>query len=135
MVVMQARYVDGLTIRPLRDGDTGTVSTLFGRLGSGSRERRFCGAKPRLSDPELARLARVDGRHHVLVGYVAGDPEPVGMARLVRDGSRAEIALRGGRRPLTRFSVSPASSHATRGRRGSRRSSRRCAATTRASRS
>jgi ribosomal protein S18 acetylase RimI-like enzyme len=90
---MQARYVGGLTIRPLRDGDIGTVSTLFGRLGSGSRERRFCGAKPRLSDSELARLARVDGRHHVLVGYVAGDPDPVGIARLVRDGSTAEIAF------------------------------------------
>lgn len=93
MVVMQTRYVDGLTIRPLRNGDTATVATLFARLGSRSREWRFCGAKPRLSDAELARLARVDARHHVLVGYVAGDPEPVGIARLVRGGSRAEIAF------------------------------------------
>lgn len=93
MVVMQTRYVDGLTIRPLRNGDTVTVATLFARLGSRSRERRFCGAKPRLSDAELARLARVDARHHVLVGYVAGDPEPVGIARLVRGGSTAEIAF------------------------------------------
>jgi ribosomal protein S18 acetylase RimI-like enzyme len=90
---MQTRYVAGLTIRPLRNGDTETVSTLFERLGAGSRERRFCGAKPRLSDPELERLARVDASHHVLVGYVAGDPDPVGMARLVRDGTAAEIAF------------------------------------------
>ena len=90
---MQTRYVDGLTIRPLRNGDTDTVSTLFERLGARSRERRFCGAKPRLSDAELVRLARVDARHHVLVGYVSGDGEPVGMARLVRDGSTAEIAF------------------------------------------
>ena len=82
---MQTRYVDGLTIRPLRNGDTDTVSTLFERLGARSRERRFCGAKPRLGDAELVRLARVDARHHVLVGYVSGDGEPVGMARLVRD--------------------------------------------------
>ncbi len=91
--VMQSRFVDGLTIRMLRDGDTETVSTLFERLGSRSRERRFCGAKPRLADAELARLSRVDAHHHVLVGYAAGDPRPVGIARLVRDGTAAEIAF------------------------------------------
>lgn len=90
---MHSRFVDGLTIRPLRDGDTGTVAALFARLGERSRERRFCGAKPRLSDVELAALARVDADHHVLVGYVDGDPEPVGIARLVRTGATAEIAF------------------------------------------
>jgi ribosomal protein S18 acetylase RimI-like enzyme len=90
---MQSRYVNGLTIRALRDGDTETVSALFTRLGDRSRERRFCGAKPRLSDIELATLARVDRDRHVLVGYVDGDPEPAGIARLVRDGDSAEIAF------------------------------------------
>ena len=90
---MQTRYVDGLTIRSLRNGDTETVAALFERLGAHSRERRFCGAKPRLTAPELARLARVDARHHVLVGYVVGDPGPAGIARLVRNGMSAEIAL------------------------------------------
>jgi ribosomal protein S18 acetylase RimI-like enzyme len=90
---MQARYVEGLTIRQLRNGDTETVAVLFARLGERSRERRFCGAKPRLSAPELARLALVDGDHHVLVGYVDGDPEPAGIARLVRSGTTAEIAF------------------------------------------
>jgi ribosomal protein S18 acetylase RimI-like enzyme len=90
---MQTRHVDGLTIRILRNGDTATVASLFERLGSRSRERRFCGAKPRLSDPELVLLARVDETHHVLVGYVDGDPEPVGIARLVRDGRSAEVAF------------------------------------------
>jgi len=90
---MQTRYVNGLTIRSLRNGDTETVAALFARLGDRSRERRFCGAKPRLSDPELARLARVDGHHHVLVGYVDGDSDPVGIARLVRSGASAEIAF------------------------------------------
>ena len=83
----------GLTVRSLRNGDTETVSALFARLGERSRERRFCGAKPRLSELELANLARVDRDHHVLVGYVDGDPEPAGIARLVRDGSSAEIAF------------------------------------------
>ena len=90
---MHSRYVGGLTIRPLRHGDTGTVAALFARLGSRSRAHRFCGAKPRLSDDELTALARVDGQHHVLVGYLDGDPQPAGIARLVRDGASAEIAF------------------------------------------
>ena len=90
---MQARYIDGLTIRPLRNGDTGTVASIFESLGSRSREKRFCGAKPRLSDHELATLARVDADHHVLVGYVDGDPRPAGLARLARHGAAAEVAF------------------------------------------
>src|SRR6476646_10933638 len=90
---MQARYVRGLTIRPLRNGDTETVSAVFARLGSASRQRRFCGAKPRLSDGDLAALARVDETHHVLVAYVGGGSAPAGIARLVRDGATGEIAF------------------------------------------
>jgi ribosomal protein S18 acetylase RimI-like enzyme len=90
---MHARYVNGVTIRHLRNGDARTVAALFGRLGDRSREQRFCGAKPRLSEIELLQLARVDRDHHVLVGYVEGDPEPVGIARIARDGSSAEIAF------------------------------------------
>jgi ribosomal protein S18 acetylase RimI-like enzyme len=90
---MQTRYVDSLTIRTLRNGDTDTVAALFDRLGSRSRAKRFCGAKPRLSENELIDLARVDGDHHVLVGYLDGDPQPAGMARLVRDGATAEVAF------------------------------------------
>ncbi len=90
---MHARYEDGLTIRPLRHGDEQTVAALFERLGERSRERRFCGAKPRLSSLELTLLARVDPERHVLVGFVDHDPEPAGIARLVRDGTAAEIAF------------------------------------------
>ncbi len=90
---MQSRYVSGITIRPLRDGDTATVAALFARLGDGSRARRFCGAKPRLSDAELAALARVDADHHVLVAFRDGESEPAGIARLVRDGAVGEVAF------------------------------------------
>jgi len=90
---MHARYVDGITIRPLRDGDTDTVADLFARLGPQSRERRFCGAKPRLAEAELAALSRADAEHHVLVAYVERDSRPAGMARLVRSGKSAEIAF------------------------------------------
>jgi len=92
-VFVQTRHIDGLTIRLLRNGDTATVSALFERLGARSRERRFCGAKPRLSADELRLLARVDAEHHVLVGYLGDDPEPVGIARIVRQGERAEVAF------------------------------------------
>lgn len=90
---MQTRYVDGVTIRPLRAGDSETVAALFARLGSGSRAKRFCGAKPQLSEGELAALSRVDDEHHVLVGYVDGDPQPAAIARLVRTGDAAEVAF------------------------------------------
>jgi len=93
IALVQTRHIDGLTIRLLRNGDTRTVSELFERLGTRSRERRFCGAKPRLSTHDLRVLARVDAEHHVLVGYLGADPEPVGIARLVRDGRTAEVAF------------------------------------------
>ena len=100
---MQARYVRGVTIRPLRHGDTATVEALFARLGSTSRQRRFCGAKPRLTDDELATLARVDETHHVLVAYVDGGSTPAGIARIVRDGGDGRDRVRGrGRAPGTR---------------------------------
>jgi RimJ/RimL family protein N-acetyltransferase len=91
--LVHARYVDGVTIRPLRNGDTETVAAVFARLGDRSREKRFCGAKPRLSEQELHHLARVDETRHALVAYVDKDSEPAAIARLVRDGSSAEIAF------------------------------------------
>jgi GNAT superfamily N-acetyltransferase len=90
---MHARYVDGLTIRPLRNGDIATVGALFARLGERSRTQRFCGAKPRLTEGDLHALARIDENRHALVGYVDRDDEPAAIARLVRDGNRAEIAI------------------------------------------
>jgi ribosomal protein S18 acetylase RimI-like enzyme len=90
---MHTRYIGGLRIRMLRNGDTATVGALFARLGPHSREQRFCGAKPRLSDAELTALARVDRDHHVLVGYLDDDPQPAGMARLARVGAAAEVAF------------------------------------------
>ena len=89
---MQTRHIDGVTIRPLRNGDTATVAALFARLSQRSRDQRFGGAKPRLSELELAHLARSDSDHHVLVAYVDGDDRPAGIARLVREGPVAEVA-------------------------------------------
>jgi GNAT superfamily N-acetyltransferase len=90
---VQSRYVHGIVIRPLRDGDADTVLAVFQRLGPESRRRRFGGAKTHLSPAELEVLARVDAGHHVLVAYAHGDARPAGLARLVRDGSAAEVAF------------------------------------------
>jgi predicted MFS family arabinose efflux permease/L-amino acid N-acyltransferase YncA len=95
---MPTRYVplrggSGLVVRSLRNGDVETVTAVFERLGETSRRTRFNGPKPRLSEAELEHLATVDATRHVLVGYLAGHARPVAIARLVRDGSSAEIAF------------------------------------------
>ena len=88
---MHTRVDSGITIRPLRNGETQAVQDVFDRLGPRSRLMRFGGAKPVLSDRDLDQLARVDGDHHVLIALV--DCVPVGIARLVRDGTSAEVAV------------------------------------------
>jgi ribosomal protein S18 acetylase RimI-like enzyme len=82
-----------LLVRPLRNGDIDTVLAVFHRLSEESRRTRFNGAKARLTEEELWALARVDAIRHALVAYVEGDPDPVAIARLVRDGQAAEIAF------------------------------------------
>jgi hypothetical protein len=85
-----------VTIRPLMHGDTETVAAMLDRLGTESPVQRLNGPKPGLSDTHLTKLATVDSRRHTLVAYVDGDPEPAGIARLVRDPNKwthAEIAV------------------------------------------
>jgi GNAT superfamily N-acetyltransferase len=88
---MYTELIEGITVRPLRNGETETVQRVFDLLGHRSRLLRFGGAKPVLSPRDLEHLARVDGDHHVLVALV--DCEPIGIARLVRDGTEAEVAV------------------------------------------
>ena len=91
--IVKPKHGPTLLVRPLRNGDIDTVLTVFDRLSEQSRRKRFNGAKARLTEEELWALARVDATHHALVAYVEGDPEPVAIARLVRDGQAAEIAF------------------------------------------
>ena len=88
---MNAEVIRGITVRALRGGETEVVQAVFDRLGPRSRQLRFGGAKNVLLPRELELLARVDGDHHVLVAY--DGREPVGIARLVRDGREAEVAF------------------------------------------
>ena len=67
---------------------------VFEQLGDESRRARFNGAKPCLSRTDLRELAAVDDRRHALVAYVEGNPVPIAIARLVREGrDSAEIAF------------------------------------------
>jgi GNAT superfamily N-acetyltransferase len=88
---MHSEFIEGVTIRPLRNGETEAVQAVFDRLGTRSRLLRFGGAKTVLTAYDLEHLARVDETHHVLVALIRG--EPVGIARLVRDGASAEVAV------------------------------------------
>ena len=67
------------------------MQAVFDRLGPRSRQLRFGGGKNVLTEAELNELATVDENHHILVAWLAG--EPVGIARLVRDGSVADVAF------------------------------------------
>jgi GNAT superfamily N-acetyltransferase len=88
---MQSEFARGITIRPLRNGETAVVQAVFDGLGPASRLLRFGGAKNVLSAADLELLARVDAEHHVLVAWAGG--APVGIGRLVRDGASAEVAF------------------------------------------
>lgn len=88
---MRSEVIRGITVRPLRNGETTAVQAVFDRLGPRSRLLRFGGAKTVLTQYDLEHLARVDETHHVLVALVKG--APVGIARLVRDGASAEVAV------------------------------------------
>jgi GNAT superfamily N-acetyltransferase len=81
----------GITIRPLRSGEAAVVQSVFDRLGPRSRLLRFGGAKNVLTPSDLELLSRVDGDHHVLVAWLDG--MPVGIARLVREGTAADVAV------------------------------------------
>jgi ribosomal protein S18 acetylase RimI-like enzyme len=92
--VLKPKHGPLLLVRPLRHGDVRTVLAVFERLGDTSRRARFNGPKPCLSRDELRQLATIDSHHHALVAYVEGDPQPVAIARLVRnDHDSAEIAF------------------------------------------
>ena len=62
-------------------------------LGQTGIEVEVRGLRALARDVLEFELARVDGTRHVLVAYLAGDEGPVGIARLVRDGGSAEVAV------------------------------------------
>jgi ribosomal protein S18 acetylase RimI-like enzyme len=91
--VLRPKHGPTILVRPLRHGDVCTVMGVFERLSEESRRTRFNGPKPCLRAADLRQLATVDRTRHVLVAYLDGDPRPVAIARLVREGHSAEIAF------------------------------------------
>src|SRR5438046_3099221 len=91
--VLETKHGPTLIVRALHHGDVRTVMSVFERLGEGSRRARFNGPKSCLNRSDLRQLASVDSSHHVLVAYVEGDPQPVAIARLVRESGAALVAF------------------------------------------
>jgi ribosomal protein S18 acetylase RimI-like enzyme len=91
--ILKPKHGPTLLVRPLRRGDVRTVIAVFERLSDRSRRARFNGSKPCLKRSDLRQLASIDATHHALVAYLDGDPRPVAIARLVRNGRSAEIAF------------------------------------------
>lgn len=81
--VIQLRRGPTILVRPLRNGDIGTVHAVLERLGAG----------PCPSDRDPRGLATVDGSHHAIVAFVEGDPLPVAIAGLARKGAVAELTF------------------------------------------
>ena len=82
-----------VTLRTLEPGDSAAVLAVFAGMGPRSRELRFLGPKPRLTDLDLQALTAVDQHDHVaILAYTAHDDRPIGIARFIRDGSAPESA-------------------------------------------
>jgi GNAT superfamily N-acetyltransferase len=99
---VQTSYVDGVTIRPLRDGDTASIAALFARDGSGAEiafavadvyQGRGVGT---VLTRELAGVARGAGITSVRA-TVSGD-NPAAVSLLARCARSLQVSWRGGQR-------------------------------------
>jgi hypothetical protein len=88
--MLTPRHGPTILVRPLANGDAASVRDVFDQLSDESRRARFNGPKPCLSDGELEQLATVDASRHALLAYVEGEPRPVAIARLARQGRTRE---------------------------------------------
>lgn len=81
-------------LRDINPNDKAALARLHARLSDETRFRRFHGAKGRLTLGDLRYLTEVDGVDHIaLVADEGGTGELLGVARAVRDGDEAEIAV------------------------------------------
>ncbi len=84
-------------VRALASGEAAVVQQVFDGLGDESRRQRFAGAKPRLSERDLALLTAVEeGNHEALVALEPETGLAVAEARIVRDvtdGRVGEVAF------------------------------------------
>ena len=90
---VELRDGTAVRIRPIGPDDKPFVLQAFGRLGAGSRYRRFLSYKKELSVGELRALTEVDHHDHEALGAV--DPatgDGIGIARFVRHPDRPDAA-------------------------------------------
>lgn len=81
-------------LRAIRPDDRGRLAASHLRLSDETARRRYLGAKPELSAPELRYFTEVDGVTHVaLVALLEDDPDViVGVGRFVRPSPGADSA-------------------------------------------
>ncbi len=83
-----------VTLRELGPDETDVLDAVFAGLSPHSRYLRFHGATPRMTGVVRRKLAAVDGRRHLAVAAFGPDGAPIGIARLIRLGSKdAELAI------------------------------------------
>jgi RimJ/RimL family protein N-acetyltransferase len=81
-------------LRDINPNDKPALQRLHLRLSAETRYRRFHGAKGRLTLGDLRYMTEVDGTDHIaIVADEGGSGELLGVARAVRDGEEAEIAI------------------------------------------
>lgn len=84
-------------VRPLGPADADEIRAGFARLSPESRYRRFFSSISRLPDALVRRLTATDGANHVAmvaetIPLYDEPPEPLGVARFVRDTTRHDVA-------------------------------------------
>jgi L-amino acid N-acyltransferase YncA len=80
-------------VRPLERGDGPLVQAVFDGMGEEARYRRFLGYKKALSEVDLKTLTAIDHHfHEALVALDVQTGEPVGVARMIQDQARRDIA-------------------------------------------
>jgi RimJ/RimL family protein N-acetyltransferase len=90
---LEPEHGPAVVAEPLSHGDVRTVLSIFTAMSERSRRLRFNGPKPWLTRGELRQLSTVDHQRQALVAYLENDRQPIGIARLVRNGDTAEIAF------------------------------------------
>jgi RimJ/RimL family protein N-acetyltransferase len=82
-----------LLLRPIGSDDRDQVAALFARLTPESRYQRFLSPKRELTPRELTFFTDIDHLNHEAIAAVdQRDDSIVGVARYVRDASRADVA-------------------------------------------
>ena len=93
MQLMRLRDGTEVLVRPVEPGDKPLFEEGWKRFGEDSRYRRFMGAKPALTERDLAFLTEVDHDDHEALGAI--DPESgmgLGVARYIRHPDRPDAA-------------------------------------------